>query len=69
MNAPSTILVIILLLLLSIPTSAQVIVVLVDAVDLDEMASSHLPGLAKWLETGAVGLMNCRTAGRSNPTN
>ncbi|MGI6035574.1 MAG: hypothetical protein ACOYCE_07220 [Limnochordia bacterium] len=69
MNAPNTILVIILLLLLSMPASAQVIVVSVDAMDLDEMASSQLPGLAKWLETGAVGLMNCRTAGRSNPTN
>lgn len=69
MNAPRTILALILLLVLSTPASSQAIAVLVDALDLDEMASLELPGLGKWLATGAVGLMNCRTAGRGTPTN
>ncbi len=69
MNAPRTILALMLVLALSIPAAAQAIAVLIDALDLDEMASLELPGLGKWLEEGAVGLMNCRTAGRSNPTN
>ena len=69
MNAPRTILALILLLVLSTPASSQAIAVLVDALDLDEMASLELPGLDKWLATGAVGLMNCRTAGRGTSAN
>ena len=45
LNAPRTILALILLLVLSTPASSQAIAVLVDALDLDEMASLELPGL------------------------
>ena len=47
MNAPRTILALMLVLALSIPAAAQAIAVLIDALDLDEMASLELPGLGK----------------------
>lgn len=44
----------------------KVVLIVLPAVSLDELAQSDLPNIHKLMNTGAVGLMNARTAGLIN---
>jgi hypothetical protein len=46
----------------------HVILVLCDALTLDDLRSAAYPHLAHAVETGAIGLMNCAVAGTKTPT-
>lgn len=45
----------------------KVVMVVIPAVSLSDLASSDLPSFGKLMDRGSVGLMNSRTAGRMNP--
>ena len=44
--------------------SAKVVMVVLPAVSLEDLTSTNLPNIRKIMNTGAIGLMNSRTAGR-----
>jgi len=60
--------IVVLLAVLAVPTRAapsrKVVMAIVPAVSLNDLASKDLPNLRKLMNSGAVGLMNSRTAGR-----